>query len=116
MVVKSTAFREAVSQWRRAQQDICFSIQDIDDARCRACGERPHSIHVDANLKLGTNEPGRQPGEFLPTISGDRAFADMAAVTQRLAWLDLALGKETINRRCKGLWAAAADRDRKSVV
>jgi hypothetical protein len=102
-VVKSTWFREALSQWRRAQQDISYHIQDIDDAQCRACGQRPHSVHVNGNMKLGTNELKRQPGNWLPIISGDREYANTPAVLQHLQWLDLALGKvRGINRGSKG--------------
>ncbi|GBF93725.1 hypothetical protein Rsub_06057 [Raphidocelis subcapitata] len=83
-VVKPTPWREALSQYRRALQDQAYHIQGINDQACCACGDSPHSVHVDGNVKLqsGLRDGHRKVSDLLPTI---RRQPRAAAQTTRAA-------------------------------
>lgn len=69
-------------------------IQQINDLQCAACSPRPHTLHIDANMKLYVWDRQRQPWRE-PYHSGV-LFQDSDECQQHMQDIDNALGNERV--------------------
>ena len=92
--VNQTSFTAAYLEWSYSEADKRREIQQINDLQCAACSPRPHTLHVDANMKLYVWNRQRQAWRE-PYHSGV-LFQDSNECQQHMQDIDNALGNERV--------------------
>lgn len=88
--INASAFSASYIEWRYCQHDVRSGIQCVDELVCAACQPAPHSVHVDANMKLFVYGRGREPWR-LPYHAG-LLFLCSAEGVEHMKTTDIALG------------------------
>ena len=88
--INASAFTASYIEWRYCQHDVCSGIQCMDELDCAACQPVPHSVLVDANMKVFVYGRGRVPWQ-LPYHAG-LLFLCSAEGVEHMKTTDIALG------------------------
>ena len=60
--INQDTFTDCCLEWRYKEVDMRLRLQGIDDLECAACYSAPHTLHIDANMKLYVWDWQRQAG------------------------------------------------------
>ena len=90
--MNATGFTTSFQEWQYMEHDKRLSIQCIDELACAACQPIPHSLHIDANMKLFVYDRKREP--WREAYLADRLFLSSELVVQHINDLDAAMGKQ----------------------
>lgn len=95
--INQTTFTGAYLEWSYLEVDKRRELQQIQDLQCAACWPRPHTLHIDANMKLYVWDRQRQAWRE-PSHSGV-LFQDSAECQEHMRDIDNALGNERVSKQ-----------------
>ena len=59
--INQNSFTIAYLEWQYLKADKRRNLQQINDLQCAACSPWPHTLHIDANMKIYVWNRQRQP-------------------------------------------------------
>lgn len=79
--IQQQLFQTVFNEYKHRLFDVSKHLQAIDHFDCPACWPHPHSVHVDGNMKLSTDdrdkEPFRQPYHEALFVSDEDVKANL---------------------------------------
>lgn len=99
--IQAMAFATAHREW----QDLQFCLQrscHINELECAACWPKPHSVHIDGNMKLKCMEGNK--GNDRTSLYGDALMLSSDLAQVNLRELDLALDVKRAEVRSLCAW------------
>jgi hypothetical protein len=90
--LNASGFMASFTEWRYMQHDKRLHIQRIDELKCAACQPAPHSLHIDANMKLFVYDRKCEP--WREAYHAERLFLSSELVVQHIKDIDAAMNKQ----------------------
>lgn len=89
--INQSGFTASFTEWQYMQHDRRNFIQCINELTCAACQPAPHSLHIDANMKLFVYARNREPWR---ERYHSELFLPSELVVQHIKDIDAAMGKQ----------------------
>ncbi len=88
--INQDTFSDCYLEWRYKEGDLRLRVQGINDLDCPACFPAPHTLHIDANMKLYVWDLHRQL--WREEYHAGLLFQSMEECQQHMREIDAAAG------------------------
>ena len=99
--INATTFTQCCMEWRYMQLDTRLRLLGLKNMACAACQPHPHSVHIDANMKLYVWDRRRQP--WRQSYLAGLLFQRSTAMKEHMDTVDQLMGRAKVGCALRGL-------------